>query len=104
MATIVHMFVLGIDPGLSRCGYGILEQDKKNSKTIKAVAAGVIRTSPKTDLAIRLAELQEEIRSLISEYKPEEVAIERVLFQVNVSSAMSTGQAVSYTHLRAHET
>ncbi len=95
------MFVLGIDPGLSRCGYGILEQDKKNSKTIKAVAAGVIRTSPKTDLAIRLAELQEEIRSLISEYKPEEVAIERVLFQVNVSSAMSTGQAAGVAMVAA---
>ena len=87
------MFVLGIDPGLSRCGYGVLQQDKSKSKSIKAVAAGVIRTSPKTDLAIRLAELQEEIRALIDEYKPDEVAIERVLFQVNVSSAMATGQA-----------
>ncbi len=91
------MFVLGIDPGLSRCGYGVLEQDKKKSKSIKAVAAGVIRTSPKTDLAIRLAELQEEIQLLIEEYKPEEVAIERVLFQVNVSSAMATGQAAGVT-------
>tara|TARA_B100001559_G_scaffold160129_1_gene134353 strand:- start:398 stop:907 length:510 start_codon:yes stop_codon:yes gene_type:complete len=87
------MFVLGIDPGLSRCGYGVLQQDKGKSKLIKAVAAGVIRTSPKTDLAIRLAELQQEIRALIDEYKPDEVAIERVLFQVNVSSAMATGQA-----------
>ena len=65
------MFVLGIDPGLSRCGYGVLQQDKGKSKLIKAVAAGVIRTSPKTDLAIRLAELQQEIRALIDEYKPE---------------------------------
>ncbi|HJP17009.1 MAG TPA: crossover junction endodeoxyribonuclease RuvC, partial [Acidimicrobiales bacterium] len=67
------MFELGIDPGLSRCGYGVLEQDKSKSKVVKAVAAGVIRTPPKTDLAVRLAELQEEIRSLIDEYEPEEV-------------------------------
>ena len=78
------MFVLGIDPGLSRCGYGVLQQDKSKSKLVKAVAAGVIRTSPKTDLAIRLAELQEEIRALIDEYKPDEVAIEREIGRAHV--------------------
>ena len=53
----------------------------------------VIRTSPETDLAYRLAELQGEVRALIREYRPDEVAIERVLFQVNVRTAMQTGQA-----------
>ncbi len=83
------MFVLGIDPGLSRCGYGCVEHGRRP----RAVAAGVIRTDPALDRAVRLAELQGEIRALIAELKPEVVAIERVLFQHNVSTAMSVGMA-----------
>lgn len=84
------MFVLGIDPGLSRCGYGALRQ---RGRETTAVAAGVIRTSPSTPLPTRLSELQVEIRSLVEELQPDVVAIERVLFQVNVGTAMSVGQA-----------
>ena len=84
------MFVLGIDPGLTRCGYGVVS---RTGRRLRAEAAGVIRTSPETDLACRLAELQGEVRALIREYRPGEVAIERVLFQVNVRTAMQTGQA-----------
>lgn len=83
------MFVLGIDPGLSRCGYGCLEHGRKP----RAVAAGVIRTDPKLDRPIRLAELQRELRDLIAELKPDVVAVERVLFQTNVSTAMGVGMA-----------
>lgn len=95
------MFVLGIDPGLSRCGYGVVESTGKN---LRAVAAGVIRTPPDMDLALRLAELQKEIHALIADYQPEEVAVERVLFQVNVSSAMATGQAAGVTMAAAAST
>ena len=84
------MFVLGIDPGLTRCGYGVVS---RTGRRLRAEAAGVIRTSSETDLAYRLAELQGEVRALIREYRPDEVAIERVLFQVNVRTAMQTGQA-----------
>ena len=56
------MFVLGIDPGLTRCGYGVVS---RTGRRLRAEAAGVIRTSPETDLAYRLAELQEEVRALI---------------------------------------
>ena len=84
------MFVLGIDPGLTRCGYGVVE---RSSGAMKAVAAGVIRTSKDDELPARLAELQLEIRSLIAEYRPAVVAVERVFFQVNVRTAMSVGQA-----------
>ena len=83
------MFVLGIDPGLSRCGYGCVEQGRKP----RAIAAGVITTDPELDRSVRLAELQQEIRALIAEMKPQVVAIERVLFQQNVSTAMAVGQA-----------
>lgn len=80
------MFVLGIDPGLSRCGYGCVEKSARNPK---AVAAGVIRTDPQTERPLRLAEMQQEIRSLLRDFEPQAVAIERVLFQRNVSTAMS---------------
>lgn len=81
------MFVLGIDPGLSRCGYGCLEHARKP----RAVAAGVIRTAPHLSLPERLAEIQGEIRALIGELNPDVVAIERVLFQQNAQTAMSVG-------------
>ena len=84
------MFVLGVDPGLTRCGYGMVSRAGRH---LKAVAAGVIRTDPAVDLAVRLAELHSEVVALIEEYQPDEVAVERVLFQVNVRSAMQTGQA-----------
>ena len=81
------MFVLGIDPGLSRCGYGCVEHGRKP----RAVAAGVIRTDPSVERPLRLAEIQREIRALIGELEPEVVAIERVLFQQNATTAMSVG-------------
>ena len=71
------MFVLGIDPGLSRCGYGVVE---KRGHRQRAVAAGVVRTDTADNTPDRLAELQGEIRSLISDFTPSVVALERVLF------------------------
>jgi crossover junction endodeoxyribonuclease RuvC len=84
------VFVLGIDPGLSRCGYGVIERRGRRST---AVAAGVILTDKNRIVAERLAHLQREIRSLIAEYRPEVVAVERVLFQVNVRTATMVSQA-----------
>lgn len=84
------MFVLGVDPGLSRCGYCVLSTDGRNSR---AVALGVIRTDPTRPTPNRLAELASDMRGLLSEFQPTALAIERVLFQVNVSTAMGVGQA-----------
>ncbi len=83
------MFVLGIDPGLSRCGYGCVEQGRKP----RATAAGVITTDTGLDRSVRLAVLQSEIRSLLVELGPGVVAMERVLSQRNVSTAMTVGYA-----------
>lgn len=85
------MFVLGIDPGLTRCGYGCLEWSGPNR--IKAVSAGVITTPADDELPHRLATIQREVRELIAEFRPGAVVIERVLFQVNVQTAMSVGHA-----------
>ena len=84
------MFALGIDPGLSRCGYGAVRATPAGPQ---AVAIGVLRTDPALPLPTRLAELQRELRALIAELRPDVVAVERVFFQVNVRTAMSVGQA-----------
>jgi crossover junction endodeoxyribonuclease RuvC len=82
--------VLGIDPGLSRCGYGAVAGD---GPAAEAVAYGVIRTDPGDALPERLAALARELEALFTELRPHAVAVERVLFQVNVRTAMSVGQA-----------
>jgi len=92
------MFVLGIDPGLSRCGYGLINIEKSKER---AVAAGVIRTSPDEETSVRLFEIRNEIRALISEYRPEVVAIERVLFQRNVKTAVSVSQVIGVIMVEA---
>jgi crossover junction endodeoxyribonuclease RuvC len=84
------VYVLGIDPGLSRCGYGLVEQQRGATR---AVAVGVLRTAPTLPTPERLAELQADIRGLLREHQPAVVAIERVLFQVNVRTAIATAQA-----------
>ena len=84
------MFVLGIDPGVSRCGYGAVRRDRAR---YEAVTAGVISTPASSPLPDRLAELQAELRALLVELKPAAVAVERVFFQTNVRTAMSVGQA-----------
>ncbi|MFN8053294.1 MAG: crossover junction endodeoxyribonuclease RuvC [Acidimicrobiales bacterium] len=85
------MFVLGIDPGLSRCGYCVLDVDRRGSS--RAVAIGVLTTPVELPVPERLAILQRDVRELLDDYPPSSVGIERVLFQVNVSTAMSVGQA-----------
>jgi crossover junction endodeoxyribonuclease RuvC len=84
------VFVLGIDPGLSRCGYGALDERPGGARP---VAVGVLTTARSSPLPERLAELQRELRALIAEVQPEVVVVERVFFQVNVRTAMSVGQA-----------
>ena len=85
------MFVLGIDPGLSRCGYGVIEISQRKES---AIAAGVIRTLKTNELPNRLLELRNELRDLIEEFSPEVIAVERVLFQRNVMTAISVGQVI----------
>ncbi|HEX4902692.1 MAG TPA: crossover junction endodeoxyribonuclease RuvC [Acidimicrobiales bacterium] len=84
------MFVLGIDPGLSRCGYAVLDAGRRPARP---VALGVLRTSPDDPVPRRLHELQTEVRSLLAEYRPVAVAVERVLFSVNVRTAIGVAQA-----------
>jgi len=84
------VFVLGIDPGLTRCGYGLVA---RQGQGLRAVTAGVVATDAADPLPERLARLQGELRALVAELEPAVVAVERVFFQVNARTAMSVGQA-----------
>jgi len=85
------MFVLGIDPGVSRCGYGCVAGG--TGVTPKVVAVGVLTTPTSDALPDRLAALDRDLRGLLAEFRPAAVAVERVFFQVNARTAMSVGQA-----------
>jgi crossover junction endodeoxyribonuclease RuvC len=86
------MFVLGIDPGLSRCGYGLVGRGEGDG-ALRARAAGVLETDPASPLPQRLVVLHQELGALMAELRPDAVVVERVFFQVNVRTAMSVGQA-----------
>lgn len=94
------MFVLGIDPGLSRCGYGCVRSD---GPLRHATAAGVITTAVDETVPRRLATLRGELNALICELGPDVVVVERVFFQTNARTAMSVGQASGVALLTAVE-
>jgi crossover junction endodeoxyribonuclease RuvC len=85
------VFVLGIDPGLSRCGYAVVEPGRHHRA--RAVALGVIRTAPDDPVPSRLAELQFELDALLEEYRPAVVSVERIFFQNNIRTAVGVAQA-----------
>jgi len=90
--------VLGIDPGLTRCGIGVVDGPVVAPTIVHASCAAT-----PADLAIesRLLRVHDAIASVIEEHRPDIVAVERVLFQVNVRSAMATGQAAGVALLAA---
>ena len=87
------MRVLGIDPGLTRCGVAVV--DGAPGRTLTAVHIGVIRTDPAAGIERRLTEVEAGLAALAEEFAPDVVAIERVFSQHNVRTAMGTAQAAA---------
>jgi crossover junction endodeoxyribonuclease RuvC len=87
------MFVLGIDPGLTRCGYGLVEGSFTDLESFGARRAGVIETSKATPVEERLRQLSDELAELLAESHPDVVVVERVFFQRNARTAISVAQA-----------
>ncbi|MBU6240978.1 MAG: crossover junction endodeoxyribonuclease RuvC [Acidobacteria bacterium] len=83
--------VLGIDPGLTRCGYAVLIPGTSGSAQVRAL--GVLRTDRDDDTPKRLADLAVDIEALLDEFAPTAVAVERVFFQNNVRTAIGVAQA-----------
>lgn len=85
------MRVLGIDPGLTRCGVGIV--DGGIGRQPRLVAVGVVRTDAALDVAQRLAEVESGLEAWLEEYRPDAVAVERVFAQQNLNTVIGTAQA-----------
>jgi crossover junction endodeoxyribonuclease RuvC len=83
--------VFGIDPGLTRCGLGVVDGVPGRPPTL--VAVGVVRTDADAHIAARLLAIEEEIERWLTEYRPDTVAVERVFSQHNVRTVMGTAQA-----------
>ena len=84
------MRIIGIDPGTGILGFGVI--DAKNGKT-KLVTAGVIRTPAHTPLPERLEEIYNGLTEIIAETKPDVMAIEKLFFSKNITTAISVAQA-----------
>jgi len=82
--------VLGVDPGLTRCGLGVVE-GRPGRATL--VAVGVARTPADDDLGRRLVALEVELEAWLDLHRPDAVAVERVFSQANVRTVMGTAQA-----------
>jgi crossover junction endodeoxyribonuclease RuvC len=83
--------VLGVDPGLTRCGLGVVEGVPGRPPSL--VAVDVIRTEAVAGIAARLLAIETEIDRWLTEYQPDTVAVERVFSQHNVRTVMGTAQA-----------
>ena len=83
--------VLGVDPGLTRCGVGVV--DGAPGRALRLVRVGVIRTSADDDIAVRLLAIETELESWLDECQPDAVAVERVFSQQNLRTVMGTAQA-----------
>jgi len=85
------MRVLGVDPGLTRCGFGVV--DGTVGQALTMIDVGVIRTPSDLDIARRLHQLEQGIEARILKHRPDVVAVERVFSQHNVRTVMGTAQA-----------
>ena len=85
------MRVLGIDPGLTRCGVGVVDGDVGRPLTL--VGVGVVRTASDLPVAQRLVAIEAGLDEWIERYRPDAVAVERVFSQHNVRTVMGTAQA-----------
>ncbi len=93
------MRVLGIDPGLTRCGIGIVEGSV--GKALNMVGVGVILTPTDAPLESRLLELDRQLNEWVQRWNPDVIAVERVFAQHNVRTVMGTGQAAGIALLIA---
>ncbi|MFD7509343.1 crossover junction endodeoxyribonuclease RuvC [Streptomyces sp. NPDC059853] len=93
------MRVLGVDPGLTRCGVGVV--DGVVGRPLRMVAVGVVRTPAEQDTPERLVLIERGIDAWLDEHRPEAVAVERVFSQHNVRTVMGTAQASAVAMLCA---
>ncbi len=91
--------VLGVDPGLTRCGVGIV--DSSVTRKLSLVGVGVVRTSPDQDHAHRLLAIEQGLEEWVQTYRPDAIAVERVFAQHNLHSVTGTSQVAGIAMLIA---
>jgi crossover junction endodeoxyribonuclease RuvC len=89
--SVSSMRVLGVDPGLTRCGVGVVDVASDRRATL--VYVGVVQTPPEMPLAERLLAVSVGIRAVLVEHRPTAMAVERVFAQHNLRTVMGTAQA-----------
>ena len=93
------MRVLGIDPGLTRCGLGIVEGSV--GRPLRMLDVGVVQTPADMPTALRLCEIERVVDAWLDRHQPDAVAVERVFSQHNVQTVMGTAQASAVAMLCA---
>ena len=84
------MIILGIDPGFATVGWGVIKSEKGNSVVVDY---GVITTPKEERMPTRLAMLEVGIKKLIEKFKPDEIALEELFFNTNITTAINVAQA-----------
>jgi crossover junction endodeoxyribonuclease RuvC len=98
-SEVVPVRVLGVDPGMTRCGVGVV--DGAPGRPLQLVSVEVIRTPFDAQIGRRLLTISDAITSAIAEHRPDVVAVERVFSQHNVRTVMGTAQAAGLAILAA---
>lgn len=94
------MVILGIDPGLAIVGWGIIESVRGNKR---ALAYGAITTPAHTDIEARLLMIQQDLEQIIEKYKPDEMAIEELFFNTNITTGIAVAEARGVILCTAHK-
>ena len=94
------MIILGIDPGLAIVGWGVIESVRGN---VRPIAYGAITTPAHTNIEERLLMIQNDLESVIEQYKPDEMAIEELFFNTNITTGIAVAEARGVILCTAHK-
>lgn len=94
------MRILGIDPGLAIVGWGVIESARGN---IRPLAYGAITTPAHTDIEARLLMIERDLTDLIEKYQPEEMAVEELFFNTNITTGIAVAEARGVILCTAHK-
>ncbi len=94
------MIILGIDPGLATVGWGVIESVRGS---IRPIAFGAITTPAHTDIEARLLMIQNDMEALINKYRPDEMAIEELFFNTNITTGIAVAEARGVILCTAHK-
>ena len=94
------MIIIGIDPGTAKMGYGVIRAGKSNKK-VELMESNVLITHPNLESQDRLMFLYKSLNSVIKEYKPDVMVIEKLFFNTNAKTAIAVGQARGVSMLAA---